>query len=288
MGASGARFPAPPPPDVVARLESIELDLLIEGLYRLYGYDFRHYARASLRRRLLTFMQFEGLESLSAVQARALHEQPFAERLLRAITVTYTGMFRDPTLFRILRGEVLSHLESYPFLRIWQAGVATGEEVYSLAIVLRERGLLERSRIYATDINAESLQQAKKGVYPIDRMQAYTRAYYEAGGSGHFADYYKARYGHAVFDPQLRERITFAQHNLASDASFNVFHLLVCRNVMIYFDAELGRRVHRLLYESLEQHGVLVLGDKESLRGSPFAERFEVIDETWSVYRKIA
>jgi chemotaxis protein methyltransferase CheR len=269
-------------------LEEIELDLLIEGLYRTYDYDFRHYSRASLMRRILAMLQQENLDSISQLQALALHDVRWAKKLIRQITVTYTEMFRDPEVFLLLRNKVSPILASYPFLRIWHVGVATGEEVYTMAIMLSEIQQYRHAIIYATDINSESLQQAQEGIYPLGKIQQYTKNYLAAGGTEDFSKYYVARFGAAAFDASLKENITFALHNLITDSSFNVFNLILCRNVTIYFDEVLTKRVHEILYDSLELQGILVLGDKENLLGSPYADRYKSIDRNLSVYQKIA
>lgn len=269
-------------------VDEIELDLLTEGLYRHYGYDFRHYSRASLKRRVLGIVQKEDFDSISQLQDHVLHDAHWAKKLVRQITVNFTEMFRDPEVFLLLRKRVLPNLATYPFLRIWHAGIASGEEVYALAIILSELQLYKNARIYATDINDASIQEAKEGIYPLSKMQKYTENYIAAGGTDVFAKYYVARFNAAAFDLRLRENITFSHYNLVTDSSFNVFNLILCRNVTIYFDEDLTRRVHTVLYDSLELQGILVLGCRENLRFSPYADRYEAIDRNLSVYRKIA
>src|SRR5688500_14800320 len=241
-------------------LESLELDLLLSGIARRWGYDFRDYAPASLRRRVRRAMQREGVRNLSALQERVLHDVEALQRFLASLSVNVTGMFRDPQVFRALRRQVLPMLRTYPYVRIWDAGCSTGEEAYSLAILLAEEGLLEKSRIYATDINANALSRARSCAFPIDRMQEFTRNYIEAGGDRAFSDYYTVRHELALFRPWIAKNIVFAQHNLATDASFNEFSAVLCRNVLIYFEPPLQERVHRLLYESLKRFGILGLG----------------------------
>ncbi len=236
----------------------------------------------------MKLIQDEQLSSISQLQAYALHDKHWAKKLIRQITVTYTEMFRDPKVFVLLRERVLPPMASYPFLRIWHVGVSSGEEVYAIAIILTELELYKRARIYATDINDESLQKAREGIFALGQMQQYTENYRAAGGADVFAKYYVARFGAAAFDGRLKENITFAHHNLITDSSFNVFNLILCRNVMIYFDEVLTRRVHAVLYDSLELQGILVLGSRENLRLSPYADRYEAIDRNLSVYRKIA
>ena len=268
-------------------LEEIELELLLEGIYRRYGFDFREYAPASLRRRVRRRMHGEHVGSISALQELVLHDPAVMERLLLDLSINVTAMFRDPSFFLSLRENVVPLLRTYPFARIWVAGCSSGEEVYSLAILLDEEGLAERVRIYATDINEAVLEQARLGVFPLDKMREYTQNYIRAGGTQAFSEYYVARYDGAQFSRSLVENVVFAQHNLASDAAFNEFHVIVCRNVMIYFDKSLQEHVHRLFHESLARLGVLALGQKETIRFSPHEESYEVLDAAEKLYRKV-
>ena len=267
-------------------VEEIEVALLLEAIYRRYGFDFREYAPASLRRRLWRRAYAEGLETLSALQARVLHDPACMERLLLDLSINVTTMFRDPTFYLSFREQVVPLLRTYPFVRVWIAGCSSGEEVYSLAIVLDEEELLERTRIYATDINEAVLDQARLGVFPLDKMQDYTQNYVRAGGKRAFSEYYLASYDGAVFDKRLVESVVFAQHNLVSDGAFNEFHAIVCRNVLIYFDRTLQERVLALFDESLVNFGVLALGQKETLRFSSFATRYEELDPVQKIWRK--
>ena len=268
-------------------LERIETELLLEGIYQHYGFDFRGYAWASLRRRLWRRAQAEGLRSLSALQERVLHDPAAMERLLLDLSINVTSMFRDPTFFAAFRETVVPLLRTYPFVRIWNAGCSTGEETYSLAIILREEGLYDRARIYATDLNDTVLERARSATYPLDRMRDYTENYIRAGGSEEFSTYYEADGQNARFDPALLEQVVFAQHNLASDSSFNHFNVIVCRNVMIYFGKSLQERVHELFYDSLETFGVLALGHKESIRFTGHESRYEELDAREKLYRKV-
>jgi len=268
-------------------LESIELALLLEGVYRQYGYDFREYALASLRRRVWRRMNEEGLESVTALTDRVLHDPACMSRLLSDLSINVTAMFRDPHFYVAFAEQVVPQLHTYPFTRIWVAGCSTGEEVYSLAILLTEHGLYERTRIYATDINQIVLEHARQGVYPLDRIQEYTDNYIRAGGMQAFSQYYVAAYGGALFDQRLRENVVWAQHNLAQDGSFNEFNVILCRNVLIYFDRELQNRVHRLFYESLDRLGTLCLGNKESVRFSAYESCFEEVDAEARLYRRV-
>jgi chemotaxis protein methyltransferase CheR len=269
-------------------LERIEIELLLEGIYRNYGFDFRSYAFASLRRRIWKRIEAEGLGTVSALQDRVLHDRDVMERLLQDLSVNVTAMFRDPTFYQAFRSRVVPLLRTYPFIRIWHAGCSTGEEVYSMAILLQEEGLYRRARIYATDINDAVLQHARAGIFPLEKMQEYTQNYLRAGGTRSFSEYYTAAYDAALFLPTLRENVVFAQHNLVTDHSFSEFNVILCRNVMIYFDRSLQSRVHELFYESLPMYGVLALGSKESLKLSPFESYFEEIDAREKIYRKVA
>src|ERR1041384_2157397 len=215
-------------------VDEIELALLLEGVYRRYGFDFREYAPASLRRRVWRRVHAEGLSTVSALQDKLLHDPACMERLLLDLSINVTAMFRDPTFYARFREKVVPLLRTYPFTRIWVAGCSTGEEVYSLAILLEEESLYDRARIYATDINEDVLGRARLGVFPLAKMQDYTRNYLSAGGTRSFSDYYTSAYDGAAFDRSLVRNVVFAQHNLVSDGSFNEFHLIVCRNVMIY------------------------------------------------------
>lgn len=269
-----------------AELERIEIELLLEGIYRHYGFDFRAYAYASIRRRLWKRIEGEGLTTVSALQDRVLHEPQMMERLLLDLSINVTAMFRDPTFYRAFRDHVIPLLRTYPFIRIWHAGCATGEEVYSLAILLQEEGLYERCRIYATDINEVVLQKAKEGIFSLDRMQEYTENYIASGGTRAFSDYYLAKYGGALFSPTLTKNVVFSLHNLVTDRSFSEFNVILCRNVLIYFDKSLQAKVHRLFYESLAKFGIMAVGSKESLRFSPHEDQYEQIKGPEKIYRK--
>lgn len=270
------------------RREDLELRLLLEAVFQYYGYDFREYARSSLKRRIWRRVTEEGLQTISGLQERVLHDPHCLDRLLLDLSISVTSMFRDPTFYAALRTKIVPLLRTYPFIRVWNAGCATGEETYSLAILLNEEGLGDRTRIYATDINDVVLQSAREGVFPLDKMREYTENYIRSGGTTAFSDYYKV-FGEKVrFDPSLVDQVVFAQHNLVSDAAFNEFHLIVCRNVMIYFDRSLQDKVHRLLHDSLVRFGILALGHKESIRFTSFADSYEEIDAHEKLYRRIA
>jgi chemotaxis protein methyltransferase CheR len=268
-------------------LEELELQLLLEGVFRRYGFDFREYAPASLRRRVWRRVHAEGETTIAGLLDRLLHDPASMERLLLDLSITVTAMFRDPTFYVAFREKVVPLLRTYPFTRIWLAGCSTGEEVYSLAILLQEEHLYERARIYATDINESVLERARTGVFPLEKMKEYTHNYLKAGGARAFSEYYVAAYDGAQFQRSLVENVVFAQHNLVSDGSFNEFNVIVCRNVMIYFDKTLQDRVHQLFYESLANFGVLGLGHKESIHFTPYVDRYEELDPREKLYRKV-
>jgi chemotaxis protein methyltransferase CheR len=276
-----------PPVSYDAELERVEIELLLEGIFRHYGFDFRSYAYASIRRRLWKRIDAEHLSSVSELQALVLHDTSAMERLLLDLSISVTAMFRDPGFYQVFRSEVVPLLRTYPFIRIWHAGCSTGEEVYSTAIVLEEEGLLDRTRIYATDVNDAVLQQARSGIFPLNRMQEYTENYIRAGGKRSFSEYYTAKYDGALFSPALTRNTVFSQHNLVTDQSFAEFTVIFCRNVLIYFDRNLQNRVHALFYDSLVMFGILALGSKESLRFSHYESCYEKLDTREKLYRKV-
>lgn len=268
-------------------LDDLELKLLLDAIFHHYGYDFREYSRASVKRRMWRRMMEEGLATLSGLQERVLNDPGCMDRLLLDLSINVTSMFRDPTFYAAMREKVVPFLRTYPFIRIWNPGCSTGEETHSLAILLREEGLESRTRIYATDINGAVVRRAKEGIFPLDRMQEFTQNYVRYGGRSSFSDYYKVYGDRARFDPTLLEDAVFAPHNLVSDASFNEFNLIVCRNVMIYFDRVLQDKVHDLFYKSLVRSGVLALGHKESIRFTSHADAYEEVDHQEKLYRRI-
>ncbi|WP_229487895.1 CheR family methyltransferase [Pseudoduganella lutea] len=265
----------------------IELKMLMEAIYLKYSYDFRDYTGASQKRRVVHAMKEMRCETISQLQSRVLHEPAAFSELLQYLTIPVTEMFRDPTYFAALREHVMPVLSTYPSLKIWVAGCSTGEEVYSLAILLKEEGLLERSIIYATDINPQSLEKAKKGLFPLENMRAYTENYQAAGGRRAFSDYYTAAYNAALFDRSLAENVTFADHSLATDAVFAETQFISCRNVMIYFKKRLQERALGLFHESLCHRGFLGLGSKESIDFSPYGPLFEPIVKRERLFRKL-
>jgi len=276
-----------PSPEGQLETEQLELQLLLEGVYRQYGFDFREYAPASLKRRVWRRVEAEKAGTITGLLDRLLRDPDVMERLLLDLSINVTSMFRDPSFYAVLRERVAPLLRTYPFTRIWVAGCSTGEEVYSLAILLQEEGLYDRARIYATDINEAVLERARDGVFPLDKMKEYTENYIRAGGSRSFSEYYLAKYDGALFERTLTENVVWAPHNLVQDRSFNTFNLILCRNVMIYFDRALQTRVHQLFYDSLERLGVLALGHKESIRFTDLEDRYEELDSAEKLYRKV-
>ena len=268
-------------------VEAIEMRLLVEAVYQRFGHDFRDYSQASLKRRLLHARQQMGMRTLSALQERVLHEPRMMEQLLLDLSINVTAMYRDPGFYLAFREQVIPTLRTYPFVRIWHAGCSTGEEVYSMAILLEEEGLYDRARVYATDINELVLQKARSGIFPLDRMQEYTENYINAGGKRSFSEYYMAKYDGALFSPALLRNIVFSQHNLVTDRSFAEFTVILCRNVLIYFDRDLQSRVHGLFYDSLVRFGVLGLGSKETLKFSEYEDRYAPISVAEKLYRKV-
>jgi chemotaxis protein methyltransferase CheR len=269
-------------------LEALETELVLEGIYRHYGLDFRSYARASIQRRLWRRVYLEGLDSLTGLLECVLHDPDCMERLNLDLSIQVTAMFRDPSFYRAFRRVVVPLLATYPFVRIWDAGCSTGEETLSLAILLDEEGLLGRTRIYATDMNEPVLQRAARGIVPVEKMREYTQNYIAAGGRRSFSEYYTATGDEAQFDPRLLADVHFAQHNLVSDGSFNTFHVVVCRNVLIYFTRPLQDKVHKLFLDSLENFGILALGQRESVRFSIHADEFEELDVDERLYRRMS
>jgi chemotaxis protein methyltransferase CheR len=268
-------------------LETIEIQLLLEGLYRQYGFDFRDYALASLKRRIWNTIRAEQLTTVSGLQEKVLHDPGCLERFLLGLSVHVTAMFRDPSFYLAFRQKVVPLLRTYPFIRIWHAGCSTGEEVYSMAILLQEEGLYNRCRLYATDMSDMVLRKARAGIFSLESMQEYTQNYLQAGGKHSFSEYYTAAYDHALFRSSLKENIVFSQHNLAIDGSFNEFNVILCRNVLIYFNPVLQERVHNLLYESLSRFGVLGLGRQESLKFTPHEQHYEALEKREKLYRRI-
>jgi chemotaxis protein methyltransferase CheR len=271
---------------VPSSVEDLEIELLLEALYQRYHYDFRHYARASIKRRLLQARAQLSFASISAMQESLLHDADTLPRLLNYLTVQVSEMFRDPSYFRALREKVLPHLRTYPSLKVWIAGCSHGEELYSLAILFREEGLDQRTMFYATDINPAALHAAEAGIYPIDRLRTFTENHQKSGPRSSLSDYYTADYGRAVFDKSLRRHVVFSDHSLVTDAVFGEMHLISCRNVLIYFDRSMQDRAIGLFRDSLARKGFLGLGSKESLRFSEHAGAFSAFIHDERIYQR--
>lgn len=266
-------------------IEQLELDLLINAIHKRYGYDFRQYARASLKRRVKNHLTKNDLENISELLPIILHDEKRFQVLLFDISVTVTEMFRDPWFFSSLREKVLPFLKTFPYINIWVAGCATGEEVYSLAILLKEEGLYKRCQIYATDFNNAALEKARSRIFPLKDIQKHHRNYLQAGGAHSLTDYYLAQYDAAIFDPSLLKRVTFASHNLSTDSVFGEMNLILCRNVLIYFDHPLQNRVLTLFRNSLRHNGFLCLGSSETLDFSDVSQHFVNIAPNERIYQ---
>src|ERR1700742_955275 len=270
------------------KTEDIEIHLLLEALYQRYHYDFRHYAQASIKRRLRQAREQMGFRSFSALQENLLHEPEMLPRLLNYLTVQVSELFRDPSYFRAIRETVLPHLRTYPSLKVWIAGCSSGEELYSFVILFREEVLEQRTLFYATDINQDALSNAEAGIYGLDRLQLFTENHRKSGGKSSLSDYYSAAYGKASLDKSLRKQVVFSDHSLVTDAVFAEMHLISCRNVMIYFDRVLQDRAIGLFRDSLAPRGFLGLGAKESLRFSEHAASFSDFAREEKIYQRRA
>lgn len=268
------------------KAEDIEYRLLLEAVYLAYGYDFRSYSPASLKRRVAHHLVMNKLPDISRLQGLILRDRVAFSRLLNDLTINVTEMFRDPDFYRSFREKVVPMLHTHPFIKIWHAGCATGEEIYSMAILLKEEGLYDRAHIYATDIDKNVLEKARKGIFPVASLKKYAENYVRAGGKGDFADYYTERYDNVIMDPSLKKNLIFADHDLATDQVFGEMQVVLCRNVLIYFNKGLQDRVFKLFYDSLDIGGVLCLGSKESLRFASCADCFDALDNNQRIYRK--
>jgi len=273
---------------VEEKVEDIEIRLLLEALYLKYHYDFRHYAMASIKRRLKQAREQLGFPTYSALQENLLHNADMLPQLLRYLTVQVSEMFRDPSYFKAIRQQLVPHLKTYPSLKVWIAGCSGGEELYSMVILFREEGLEDRTQFYATDINHEALQTAEAGVYAMDRVQRFTENHRQSGGKSSLSDYYHAAYGRVSFDRTLRRNVVFSDHSLVTDAVFGEMHLISCRNVLIYFDKGLQDRALGLFRDSLARRGFLGLGSKESLRFSRNADAFVDFVREEKIYQRRA
>jgi chemotaxis protein methyltransferase CheR len=266
--------------------EKIEIVLLLEGIAKRYGYDFRNYASASLKRRLRHNLAASKCNNFVELLNKVLADKNCFESLLYDLSVTVTEMFRDPEVYKNLRLHVIPFLKTYPFIKIWHAGCATGEEVYSIAILLHEEGLLDRTQIYATDINLQALEIAREGIYSVEQIKKYSKSYQLSGGKSSFSDYYHAKYGSAKMVDFLKQKMIFSYHNLAVDHAFCEAQLIICRNVLIYFDGTLQNRVFKLFNDSLSNGGFLFLGTKESLSFSEIKDQFTLIAPQERLYQK--
>ncbi|MFV0349064.1 MAG: CheR family methyltransferase, partial [Halodesulfovibrio sp.] len=260
--------------------------LLLEAVYRKYGYDFRNYAFAHTKRRLEHRRALEGLSSYAQMMHHIIYDESFFETVLLDLSINVTEMFRDPWFYKKVRESVVPHLHTYPYIKVWHAGCSAGQEVYSMGILLEEEGMRDRVQIYATDFNEVVLQKAKDGIYPVELIREYTSNYQKAGGTQSFSDYYTADYSSVVMKRSLRDQVLFSSHNLVTDGVFGEMNVIFCRNVLIYFNRELQNKVLKLFYESLCPGGFLCLGSKETLMFSEIADKFEVIADREKIYRK--
>lgn len=263
-----------------------ELDLLLEILYQQYGYDFRQYSEAHVRRRVMNRLALSGLKSMPDMHRRVLNDEAFTAQLLQDLSITVTEMFRDPDFYRTVREKVIPILKTYSFIKIWHAGCSTGEEAYSMAVMLKEEGLYERTTIYATDFNQRALDKAREGIFSHDMIKTYTANYLKSGGREAFSDYYTAKYDMAILDQSLKKNIVWANHNLVTDSVFAEVNLVFCRNVLIYFNKELQNKVQEVFLNSLINGGILCMGSKESLRYSACSEKYTELDKKQKIFKK--
>ena len=263
-----------------------ELESLLNDIFTLYGYDFTEYSKASVGRRVQRLFAIDQATDFANFRRRVLNDANYFKRFVEEVTVNVTEMLRDPSFYKMVRSTILPILATYPFIRIWHAGCSTGEEVYSMAILLKEAGILHKSLLYGTDINPLVIEKAKKGIFPVSQMKKYSENYIQSGGLRDFSSYYTANYNLAKFDSALRAKMIFSTHNLVSDTSFNEFQLILCRNVLIYFEKDLQANVLGLFDNSLENFGYLALGSKESLRFSPIESRYRQVGKE-KIWRKV-
>jgi len=270
-----------------SRNQEIDIQLLLEAIKMKYGYDFRNYSSAHMKRRILYRLSVtDGINSIAEMQHKVIHDKEFFRSVLADFSINVTEMFRDPSFYIAFRKEVIPILKTYPFIRIWHAGCSTGEEIYSMAILLKEEGLQDRTQIYATDFNNKALQKAKEGIYDIGNIKEYTYNYQKSGGKSSFSDYYIAQYDSVIFEQSLKKKITFAEHNLVTDGVFGEMHVIVCRNVLIYFNKQLQNNVIKLFSDSLSNGCFLCLGSKESIKFSSSSDSFEDFVSSEKIYRK--
>ena len=267
-------------------IPELEISLLLEAVYLKYGYDFRQYSKAHIRRRIMNRMVLSGIEDVSKMHSMVLNDATFASHLLQDLSITVTEMFRDPGFYRSLRENVVPILKTYPFIKIWHAGCATGEEAYSMAIVLKEEGLYDRTTIYATDFNQQALNRAREGIFSNKTMKEYTTNYQLSGGKESFSDYYTSDCNNVIMNQSLKKNILWANHNLVTDSVFAEVHLILCRNVLIYFDKSLQNTVQNLFYGSLINSGILCLGSKETLNSTDVFEKYTEVDKKQRIFKK--
>jgi chemotaxis protein methyltransferase CheR len=267
-------------------LLNIEMQLLMEAIFLRYGYDFRNYSKAHIRRRVLHHLSMSLIPNVTLLQERILRDRNFFNNFLDDLSINVTEMFRDPEFYKSLKTNIIPKLRTYAYFKVWHAGCATGEEVYSIAILLKEEGLLDRCQIYATDFNRKVLEIAKEGVYQKSEIEQYEKNYVLSGGEGKLSDYYKSRYGSVIFEKSLSSKVVFADHNLVTDNVFAEVNLILCRNVLIYFEKSLQDQVIGLFYKSLVSGGILCLGTKESIKFSGYEKLFDVVDEKQKIYKK--
>jgi len=265
---------------------ALEISLLLEAIYQKYGYDFRQYSKAHIHRRIMNRMRLSRLEDISQIQSKVLKDETFANELLQDFSITVTEMFRDQEFYKSLREQVIPILKTYPFIKIWHAGCATGEEAYSMAVIMQEAGLYDRTTIYATDFNQHALNRAKEGIFSNKMMKEYTINYQLSGGKKSFSDYYTSKYDNVIMNQSLKNNIVWANHNLVTDSVFAEVNLILCRNVLIYFDHNLQNKVQKLFYESLINGGILCLGSKEGLRFSDFNDKYIELDKKQRIFKK--
>ncbi|NEW84627.1 MAG: protein-glutamate O-methyltransferase CheR [Mariniphaga sp.] len=264
----------------------LEISLLLEAVYHKYGYDFRQYSKAHIRRRIINRMILSGFEDISQMQTKLLRDEISAVQLLQDLSITVTEMFRDPGFYKSMRENVIPVLKTYPFIKIWHAGCSTGEEVYSMAIILQEEGLYDRTTIYATDFNQQALKRAKEGIFSDKTMKEYTVNYHLSGGKESFSRYYTSDYDNVIMNQTLKKNIVWANHNLVTDSVFAEVHLILCRNVLIYFDKSLQNKVQNLFYDSLINGGILCLGSKENLSSMDIFKEYKVMDKKHRIFKK--
>ncbi|MBT4288018.1 MAG: protein-glutamate O-methyltransferase CheR [Deltaproteobacteria bacterium] len=267
-------------------IKNIEIDLFLEALLLRHGYDFKNYARASIKRRIIKLLNDTEHQKISEMIPDLLYHESFFQKCIYNFSITVTEMFRNPSFHKSVRKNIIPYLKTFPFIKIWHAGCASGEEVYSFAILLKEEGLLDRSTIYATDFNDLAIEEARKGIYSLKDFKLYIENYKKAGGKRSLSDYCHCQYDSVIIDKPIKESVTFANHNLVTDQVFGEMNLIVCRNVLIYFDQILQKRALDLFSQSLRPNGFLALGDKESLRFSGIEDDYKKIDEKWKIYQK--